>query len=141
MTGSPTFLGTAEPLPLVDPTEAAALLGVERHTLACYRNLRNGPPYYKFGRWIRYLKTDLRMWAHRHGATVIGAERSIRRDRAYPEGLLETAAAATFLTLTPGWLVFCRFENIGPPHRRLGRRYFYSVDKLIDWADRQRVTA
>lgn len=54
------FLPDLAPLPLVDPTEAARYLGIRRHSLACYRSLGEGPPYYKSGRWIRYEETDLR---------------------------------------------------------------------------------
>lgn len=59
------FVKEVEPMLLVDPTAAANFLTITRHTLACYRSSSGGPPYFKFGRWIRYSVEDLRQWAAR----------------------------------------------------------------------------
>ena len=43
--------------------QAAAFLGLSPNTLNTYRVIGGGPPVYKFGRWIRYARTDLDTWA------------------------------------------------------------------------------
>ena len=57
------FVEEVEPMLLVGPTAAAEFLTITRHTLACYRCSGGGPPYFKFGRWIRYSVDDLKEWS------------------------------------------------------------------------------
>jgi hypothetical protein len=133
------FLDTLEPLPLVDPTQAARFLGLKRHTLACYRNLGGGPAYYKFGRWIRYAWADLRQWAGFDGADVAWAQPDIVQPGARGTLLLvDTTTAARFLTLTRFCLANYRAKGGGPHFCRFGRRIHYPVDELLGWAWRQR---
>jgi predicted DNA-binding transcriptional regulator AlpA len=42
--------------------QLSALLGVARRTLAKWRWLKEGPPYYSFGRSIRYSVPDVEEW-------------------------------------------------------------------------------
>ena len=57
-------------IPFVDTEAAARYLALSPHSLECYRSLGGGPPFYKFGKFVRYAVVDLEGWA---------AER--RRDR------------------------------------------------------------
>jgi hypothetical protein len=123
------------PLPLLDPTAAAKVLGVARHSLACYRNRGSGPTYYRFGRWIRYLPDDLDAWKTRHEPRV--EYRAFNVD-APPHALLDYAAAARFLTVTRFCLYSYRETGGGPPMRRFGRRIYYAVEDLLRWAEAQR---
>ncbi|MFO7782355.1 helix-turn-helix domain-containing protein [Thioalkalivibrio sp.] len=45
---------------------AAAYLGNSERTLARWRSLREGPPYIRVGRKVRYLQSDLDEWLARH---------------------------------------------------------------------------
>jgi len=136
----PVFLDTIEPLPLLDPTAAAELLGVKRHTLACYRNLGDGPAYFKFGRWIRYAPEDLRTWAPRPDDIPLpdNSPTFDARAPAHATYLVDTATAARFLTVTRFCLCNYRVEGSGPPFLRFGRRVHYSTGALWHWAQRQR---
>jgi hypothetical protein len=125
----------ADPLPLVDPTAAAKFLGVARHSLACYRNCGGGPAYYKFGRWIRYSLDDLAAWKTRQERLM--GYRGFNVD-APPRALLDYAAAAQFLTVTRFCLYNYRDGGGGPPVRRFGRRVYYAVEDLLEWAEAQR---
>ena len=130
------FLDEVEPLPLLDPTAAARLLKVKRHTLACYRSLGTGPTYYKFGRWIRYAPADLHLWTSAgegEPAAPFGAGSADDKRL-----LIDTPTAARFLTITRFGLSNYRRENGGPPFRRLGRRLYYDLGELRLWAERQR---
>ncbi len=135
------FLGTLDPLPLVDPTEAARFLNVRRHTLACYRSLGDGPTYYKFGRWIRYAWTDLLRHSGRTGEDNVAPMIRQPEDASPRDELLlvDSLAAARFLTLTRFCLNNYRQVGGGPPFCRLGRRIHYPVDGLRRWAAGQRV--
>lgn len=138
MTGdaSAWLFGTeADPLPLLDPTAAARFLGVARHSLACYRNLGSGPAYYRFGRWIRYLPDDLDSWKTRHERLVGHRAFNVW---ASPRALLDCASAARFLTVTRFCLQSYRKMGGGPPMRRFGRRVYYAVEDLEQWAEAQR---
>ncbi len=45
-------------------TEAAArYLALSPHSLECYRSLGGGPPFYNFGKFVRYAVPDLETWA------------------------------------------------------------------------------
>ncbi|MEO5492888.1 MAG: helix-turn-helix domain-containing protein [Sphingomonas sp.] len=138
--GQPRFLFVdgLEPLELLDPTEAARMLNLARHTLACYRNLGNGPTYYKFGRWVRYAGSDLRSWS--------GLAELQQNDLAAPEQdgdsptvMVDTAAAARYLTISRFCLRNYRIEGGGPRYHRLGRRVHYAAENLRRWAIAQRV--
>lgn len=135
------FVEAPDPLLLIDPTDAARFLKVKRHTLACYRSLDQGPPYYKFGRWIRYAWPDLLQWAgadHPDAASTPLAP----RDNGLVDRLLlvDTLTAARFLTLTRFCLDNYRAEGSGPPYHRYGRRLYYCLNELRDWASAQRRT-
>jgi excisionase family DNA binding protein len=53
---------TAEISILIDPTSAAAQLGVKPGTLAKWRVTGGGPPFLKLGSRIRYSRADLERW-------------------------------------------------------------------------------
>jgi helix-turn-helix protein len=132
------FLDELPPLPLCDPTEAARLLRVQRHTLACYRNLGCGPAYYKFGRWIRYAQDDLDAWARRDNAEPrpLAVAAGLPPDSIL---LVDTATAARFLTLSRFCLLNHRAEGSGPRVHRYGRRSYYSAQELCAWAMTRRI--
>ena len=134
--GPLTFLADLAPLPLVDPTAAATFLDVERHTLACYRSLGEGPAYYKFGRWIRYAQADLRRWRNRTRVAVLDPLGAPVADGA---ALVDAHTAAQYLTITPFCLRNYRIEGVGPRFCRLRRRLHYPVSELYAWARRQRI--
>jgi hypothetical protein len=50
------FTDDAGPIRFVDTEAAARYLTLEAHTLECYRALGEGPAFYKFGRYVRYLQ-------------------------------------------------------------------------------------
>lgn len=58
-------------IPFVDTHAAARYLALSPHSLECYRSLGGGPPFYKFGKFVRYAVSDLVGWAaeRRHERT------------------------------------------------------------------------
>ncbi len=50
-------------IPFVDTEAAARYLALTPHSLECYRSLGGGPPFYKFGKFVRYAVPDLQAWA------------------------------------------------------------------------------
>lgn len=58
-------------IPFVDTEGAARYLALSPHSLECYRSLGGGPPFYKFGKFVRYAVADLESWAaeRRHART------------------------------------------------------------------------
>lgn len=50
-------------IPFVDTGAAARYLALSPHSLECYRSLGGGPPFYKFGKFVRYAVSDLEAWA------------------------------------------------------------------------------
>ena len=136
--GRVRFLATLDPLPLLDPTEAAHFLGLRRHSLACYRSLGSGPPYYKFGRWIRYARSDLRCWS---GGAKVKIGPWTGKDDHEVVDLVDTDVAAHYLTVTRFCLRNYRLEGHGPRYCRLGRRIHYPVNELRRWAMLQRQPA
>jgi len=50
-------------IPFVDTEVAARYLALSPHSLECYRSLGGGPPFYKFGKFVRYAVPDLEAWA------------------------------------------------------------------------------
>ena len=58
-------------IPFVDTEAAARYLALSSHSLECYRSLGGGPPFYKFGKFVRYAVPDLEAWAsaRRHERT------------------------------------------------------------------------
>lgn len=59
-------------IPFVDTEAAARYLALSPHSLECYRSLGGGPPFYKFGKFVRYAVPDLEAWAgeRRHDRTA-----------------------------------------------------------------------
>ena len=59
-------------IPFVDTEAAARYLALSPHSLECYRSLGGGPPFYKFGKFVRYSVADLEAWAldRRHDRTA-----------------------------------------------------------------------
>lgn len=59
-------------IPFVDTEAAARYLALSPHSLECYRSLGGGPPFYKFGKFVRYAVSELETWAaerrHHHTA-------------------------------------------------------------------------
>ena len=49
-------------IPFVDTEAAARYLALSPHSLECYRSLGGGPPFYKFGKFVRYAVPDLQAW-------------------------------------------------------------------------------
>ena len=138
LNGSGIVFGTTvEPLPLIDPTVAAALVGLKRHTLACYRNLGDGPPYYKFGRAIRYRTADLLAWAIRPSRLLV--PRPQKQVSSQTIVLIDTNDAARFLSVTIFFLKYHRTRESGPKYRRYANHIYYAVDDLRDWAETQRI--
>lgn len=50
-------------IPFVNTEAAARYLALSPHSLECYRSLGGGPPFYKFGKFVRYAVADLEAWA------------------------------------------------------------------------------
>lgn len=59
-------------IPFVDTEAAARYLALSPHSLECYRSLGGGPPFYKFGKFVRYAVPELESWpiARRHVQTT-----------------------------------------------------------------------
>lgn len=49
----------------LSPDELAAKLGISKSTLAMWRHDGEGPAWYKLGKSIGYLPTDVREWLER----------------------------------------------------------------------------
>lgn len=49
-------------IPFVDTNAAARYLALSPHSLECYRSMGGGPPFYKFGKFVRYAINDLEAW-------------------------------------------------------------------------------
>ena len=58
-------------IPFVDTEAAARYLALSPHSLECYRSLGGSPPFYKFGKFVRYAVPDLEAWVaeRRHERT------------------------------------------------------------------------
>ena len=58
-------------IPFVNTDAAACYLALSPHSLECYQSLGGGPPFYKFGKFVRYAVPDLQDWAkeQRHART------------------------------------------------------------------------
>jgi hypothetical protein len=65
-------------IPFVDTEAAARYLALSPHSLECYRSLGGGPPFYKFGKFVRYSVAELEAWAasRRHGRTLGDSSRT-----------------------------------------------------------------
>lgn len=132
------FIDDAPSLSLIDPTAAAARVGVRRHTLACYRNRDKGPRWFKFGKWARYAPEDLDRWlagvAPRSATSTLSA-------LWHPDDarnlLVPMTVAARVLTVSRHCMANYRLENCGPPCRYAGRRVYYSLGDLLEWAAMQ----
>jgi predicted DNA-binding transcriptional regulator AlpA len=58
----PEVLAVADGDKLIDEHAAAALLGVTRSCMVAWRHRREGPPYCKLVRSVRYRRADLDQW-------------------------------------------------------------------------------
>lgn len=56
------FVDDAGPIRFVDTEAAARYLGLEAHSLECYRSVGGGPVFHKFGKYVRYVVDDLDAW-------------------------------------------------------------------------------
>jgi predicted DNA-binding transcriptional regulator AlpA len=67
----------------LDTRQAADLLGKSQAWLARERWAGSGPPFYKLGRHVRYLKSDLIAWveAHRYVHTAQYENRKPRKNK------------------------------------------------------------
>lgn len=54
------------PYVLVDAAQAAEILGVQLQTLAAWRCRRQGPPFIKLGRCVKYKLADLNAYITDH---------------------------------------------------------------------------
>jgi predicted DNA-binding transcriptional regulator AlpA len=58
----PAKIATAEN-PMLDDRQVAVMLGLKNYgTLAVQRVRHEGPPYFKLGRRVRYLLSDVQQW-------------------------------------------------------------------------------
>lgn len=66
------------PVAFVTTQEAARFLALSPHSLECYRAKGAGPPFYKFGKAVRYAVADLDSWlaACRHSQTAGNLKRT-----------------------------------------------------------------
>jgi hypothetical protein len=132
------FVESVDPLPLLDPTLAASVLKVARHTMACYRHRGCGPSYYKIGRSVRYTMVDLNSWSGLQVGTTQDPLASLDGDDPDTVVMATSVEAARFLTVTRFCLRSYRLQGGGPRFRRLGRRAFYAIEDLRHWARCQR---
>lgn len=72
---SPTKEKVVKPFqePLVSPEVAAATIGLSLNTLAKMRMNREGPPYHKFGRAVRYDPRDVRAYMEKQKTVDVAA--------------------------------------------------------------------
>lgn len=54
-------------IPFVDTEAAARYLSLSPHSLEYYRSLGGGPPFYKFGKFVRYAVPDLKFGSNNVG--------------------------------------------------------------------------
>lgn len=129
------FIDDAPPLSLIDPTTAADRVGVRRHTLACYRNRGQGPRWFKIGKWARYAPDDLARWlAGEAPQPALETLSALWRPDDAAHLLVRMSVAARVLTISRHCLANYRLENSGPPVRYAGRRVYYSLADLLEWA-------
>ncbi len=65
----------------VSSAEAAKLLGLARGTLPAWRSKGEGPAFYRFGRSIRYRRSELEAWAADRRREAIRAQVAETRAR------------------------------------------------------------
>lgn len=53
---------------ILSPEAVSARTGFATQTLANWRNIKKGPPFFKVGRLIRYNADDLDQWVQAHAA-------------------------------------------------------------------------
>lgn len=132
------FIDDAPPLPLLDPTIAADRVGIRRHTLACYRNRGSGPRWFKFGKWVRYIPEDLDAWlggdAPRPAIDALSTKWHPDEAR---DLLVPMTVASRILTVTRHCMTNYRYESSGPVCRKAGRRLYYALADLLEWAAAQ----
>lgn len=132
------FIDDAPLLPFIDPTAAADRIGIQRHTLACYRNRSQGPRWFKIGKWVRYIPEDLDSW--RRGCEPRSALDALSTEWHPDEArhlLVPMTIAARVLTITRHCMANQRREQSGPVWRRAGHRVYYALSDLLEWAAMQ----
>jgi predicted DNA-binding transcriptional regulator AlpA len=112
--------------------DAARFLGVSRRTLEKHRSHGTGPKWSKVGGRVIYAFGDLSEWAER------GAKRptSDPTGATVPPATLDTPNAARFLGVSVRTLERHRVYRTGPKYTKVGRRIFYAVSDLREWAER-----
>jgi predicted DNA-binding transcriptional regulator AlpA len=139
--------------------EAARFIGVSARTLEKHRIYGTGPKYRKVGRRIVYAISDLKEWVERGAkrstsdrgmATVLPAipvdvnlvepARNRKRVIAVEDARSarpDTHEAARLLGLSHRTLERYRVSGAGPKYSKIGRRVFYSIGDLKEWAERR----
>lgn len=78
-------------IPFIDTEAAARYLALSPHSLECYRSLGGGPPFYKFGKFVRYAVGDLETM-HRHARFMTRTAEPPGWTSQFRELVLEVAA-------------------------------------------------
>jgi predicted DNA-binding transcriptional regulator AlpA len=139
--------------------EAARFIGVSTRTLEKHRIYGTGPKYSKVGRRIVYAISDLKEWVERGAkrstsdrgmATVLPAipvdvnlvelARNRKRVIAVEDARSarpDTHEAARLLGLSHRTLERYRVSGTGPKYSKIGRRVFYAIGDLKEWAERR----
>jgi len=60
------------PEPMMTPEDLAAFLGVPKATLYRWRHHGDGPPAYKFGRHIRWRRSEVDQWLEQQSSKTAG---------------------------------------------------------------------
>ena len=100
--------------PFITAQRAAEILELDVGTLAKWRWLRKGPPFYKRGRVVRYLEDELRAWMKDGRAQTSAASAPTQRTLSSPPSSASTPATKQ-TRLSPG-------KNWTPPLERLRRQ-------------------
>ena len=147
------------PLPFLRTQEAARFIGLSCRTLEKHRIYGTGPKYSKVGGRIIYAVSDLREWVELGAkrstsdpgrATILPAkpvdevnliepvpdgEMAVEVEAAWP-ARPGTPEAARFLGLSVRTLERHRIYGTGPKYSKVGRRVFYTISDLTEWAER-----
>ncbi len=112
--------------------EAARFLKVSCRTLEKHRGHGTGPKWSKIGGRVIYAVSDLIEWAEP------GAKRSTSASivTTVLPAMLGTPGAARFLNVCARTLERHRTYGTGPKCTKIGRRIFYAVSDLSEWAER-----
>jgi hypothetical protein len=100
--------------PFITALRAAEILGLDVGTLAKWRWLRKGPPFYKRGRVVRYLEDEVRAWMKGEHAPTAAASAPTRQAlSSRPSSASTPATKPTLLAPGKAWT---------PPSKRLRRQ-------------------